>query len=320
MKAIRMSVAGGPEVLEYVDVDDPTPAAGQVLVKVEAAGINFADVYARRGRGTFPSIAGQEGAGVIEALGPDVTGFKVGDRVAYNGAPGAYAEKQVVAVARLLPIPDGLSTKLAAAVLLQGMTAHYLATTTYSLGPNDTCLVHAAAGGVGLLLTQIAKSRGARVIGTVSSADKEAAAREAGADEVINYETTDFVDVVKSLTNGRGVDVIYDSVGKTTMLKGLDAIRPLGTMALYGSASGEPDPIDTNVLNAKGCLYLHRANLGVYTSTRETLLQRSGDVFGWVASGALKVRVFAEYPLAEASKAHAALEQRETIGKLILVP
>ncbi len=320
MKAIRMNTPGGPEVLEYVDVEEPTPGAGQVLVKVEAAGINFADVYSRRGRGTFPSILGQEAAGTIEALGPDVSGFKVGDRVAYNGAPGAYAEKQVVPVARLLPVPDGLSTKTAAAVLLQGMTAHYLAITTYALGPNDTCLVHAAAGGVGLLLTQIAKRRGARVIGTVSSDDKAAAAREAGADEIVNYETTDFVEAVKSLTNGRGVDVIYDSVGKTTLLKGLDAIRPLGVMAQYGSASGEADPIDTNLLNAKGCLYLTRANLGTYTATREALLQRSGDVFGWVASGDLKVRIFGEYALADAAKAHAALEQRETIGKLILVP
>jgi NADPH2:quinone reductase len=291
-----------------------------VLVNVEAAGINFTDVYGRRERGPFPSIPGVEAAGTIAALGPDITGFSVGDRVAYTSAPGAYAEQQAVAVARLIPVPEGLSTKTAAAVLLQGMTAHYLALTTYALGPNDTCLVHAAAGGVGLLLTQIAKRRGARVIGTVSSEDKAAAAREAGADEVINYATTDFVAAVKALTDGRGVDVIYDSVGKTTLLKGLDAIRPLGVMAQYGSASGEADPIDTAVLNAKGCLYLTRANLGAYTATREALLQRSGDVFGWVASGELQVRVFGEYALADAAKAHAALEQRETIGKLILVP
>ena len=320
MKAIRVTAPGGPEVLVYEDVPDPAPAAGQVLVRVEAAGVNFADVYNRRGRGTFPSIAGQEGAGVIEALGPDVTGFKIGDRVAYNGAPGAYAEKQAVPVARLVPVPAGLSTKMAAAVLLQGMTAHYLASTTYPLGPNDTCLVHAAAGGVGLLLCQIAKQRGARVIGTVSSDAKANAAREAGADEVINYEATDFVEEVKRLTGGRGVDVVYDSVGKTTLLKGLDAIRPLGTMAQYGSASGEADPVDTNLLNAKGCLYLTRANLGTYTATREMLLKRSGEVFDWVGSGALKVRIYGEYALRDASKAHAALEQRETIGKLILVP
>ena len=200
------------------------------------------------------------------------------------------------------------------------MTAHYLATTTYPLGPDDTCLVHAAAGGVGLLLCQIAKMRGARVIGTVSSEEKAKAAREAGADEIINYATSDFVEEVKRITNGRGVDVIYDSVGKTTLLKGLDALRPLGMMAQYGSASGEVDPIDTSVLNAKGSLYLTRANLGTYTATREQLLKRSGEVFDWVESGALQVRIHAEYALRDASKAHAALEQRETIGKLILVP
>lgn len=320
MKAIRVTAPGGPEVLVYEDVPDPTPATAEVLVKVEAAGVNFTDVYNRRGRGTFPSIAGLEGAGVIEALGPEVTGFKVGDRVAYNGEPGAYAERQAVAAARLVPIPAGLSTRIAAAVLLQGMTAHYLATTTYSLGPGDTCLVHAAAGGVGLLLCSIAKQRGARVIGTVSSEEKAKAAREAGADEVINYETSDFVEEVKKLTDGRGVDVIYDSVGKTTLLKGLDALRHFGMMVQYGWASGEPDPIDTNLLNAKGCLYLTRANLGTYTSTREMLLKRSGDVFDWVGSGALKVRIYGEYALRDASKAHAALEQRETIGKLILIP
>jgi NADPH2:quinone reductase len=320
MKAIYVEAAGGPEVLKYQDVPDPTPGTGQVLVKVEAAGINFADVYARRGRGTFPSIAGQEAAGVVEALGPDVTTVKVGDRVAYNGAPGAYAEKQVVNAARLVPVPEGLSTKVAAAALLQGMTAHYLATSTYELKAGDTCLVHAAAGGVGLLLCQIAKMRGARVIGTVSSEEKAKAAREAGADEVINYETSDFVEEVKKLTDGKGVNVVYDSVGKTTFLKGFDVLKPFGVMAIYGSASGEPDPIDTALLNAKGCVYVTRANLGTYTATREELVRRSSEVYGWIASGKLKVRIFGEYPLADAAKAHAALEQRETIGKLILVP
>ncbi len=320
MKAIYVTAAGGPEVLNYTDQPDPTPGAGQVLVRVEAAGVNFADVYARRGRGTFPSIMGQEGAGVVEALGSDVAGVKVGDRVAYNGAPGAYAEKQVVGASRLVPVPEGMSTKTAAAALLQGMTAHYLATSTYELKPGDTCLVHAAAGGVGLLLCQIAKMRGARVLGTVSSEDKAKAAREAGADDVINYESSDFVDEVKKLTDGKGVEVVYDSVGKTTFLKGFDVLKPFGVMALYGSASGEPDPVDTTLLNTKGCVYLTRANLGTYTATREELLRRSSEVFGWIASGKLNVRVFGEYALADASKAHAALEQRETIGKLILVP
>ena len=320
MKAIRVTTPGGPEVLIYEDVPDPVPAANEVLVKVEAAGVNFTDIYSRRGRDTFPSIAGREGAGVIESLGSDVTEFTAGDRVSYTGVPGSYAEKQAVPADRLVPIPAGLSTKLAAAVLLQGMTAHYLATTTYSLGPDDTCLVHAAAGGVGLLLCQIAKMRGARVIGTVSSKEKAKAAREAGADEIINYATSNFVEEVKRITNGRGVDVIYDSVGKTTLLKGLDALRPLGMMAQYGSASGEVDPIDTSVLNAKGSLYLTRANLGTYTATRELLLKRSGDVFDWMESGALQVRIHAEYPLLDASKAHSALEQRKTIGQLILVP
>jgi len=320
MKAIYVTTPGGPEVLKYQDVPDPSPGPGQVLVKVEAAGINFADVYSRRGRGTFPSIAGQEGAGVVEALGPNVTGANIGDRVAYNGAPGSYAEKQVVAAARLVPVPEGLSTRTAAAALLQGMTAHYLATSTYALKAGDTCLVHAAAGGVGLLLCQIAKMRGARVIGTVSSTEKAQAAREAGADDVINYETSDFVEEVKKLTSGAGVNVVYDSVGKTTFLRGFDVLKPFGTMAIYGSASGEPDPVDTSLLNAKGCVYLTRANLGTYTATREVLLQRSGEVFDWIASGKLKVHVFGEYPLADASKAHAALEHRETIGKLILIP
>jgi NADPH2:quinone reductase len=263
---------------------------------------------------------GGEAAGTVVEVGAGVTQFKVGDRVAFNGVPGAYAEMVAAPAARLVRIPDNVGTKQAAAALLQGMTAHYLACSTYPLGANDTCVVHAAAGGVGLLLCQIAKQRGARVIGTVSTEEKAKAARESGASEAILYTQVDFAEEVKKLTDGRGADVVYDSVGKTTFAKGLDCLRPLGMMVVYGQASGPVEPIDTGLLSSKGCLYLTRVNLGTYTSTRQALEERSGDIFGWVGSGQLKLHVYGEYPLAEAAKAQAALEHRETIGKVLLVP
>jgi NADPH2:quinone reductase len=269
---------------------------------------------------SLPMPIGGEAAGTIVEIGSGVTQFKVGDRVAFNGAPGAYAEMVAAPAARLVRIPDNVTTKQAAASLLQGMTAHYLACSTYPLGTSDTCVVHAAAGGVGLLLCQIAKQRGARVIGTVSTDEKAKAALEAGASEAILYTQVDFADEVKRLTDGRGADVVYDSVGKTTFAKGLDCLRPRGMMVVYGQASGPVEPVDTGLLSTKGCLYLTRVNLGTYTATRQELEQRSGDIFRWVANGQLKVHVHGEYPLAEAAKAQSALEHRETIGKVLLVP
>jgi NADPH2:quinone reductase len=308
--------------LVYEDVPDPKAGAGQAVVKVEAIGLNFAEVNQRRNANpaSLPMPIGGEAAGTIVEIGSGVTQFKVGDRVAFNGAPGAYAEMVAAPAARLVRIPDNVTTKQAAASLLQGMTAHYLACSTYPLGTSDTCVVHAAAGGVGLLLCQIAKQRGARVIGTVSTDEKAKAALEAGASEAILYTQVDFADEVKRLTDGRGADVVYDSVGKTTFAKGLDCLRPRGMMVVYGQASGPVEPVDTGLLSTKGCLYLTRVNLGTYTATRQELEQRSGDIFRWVANGQLKVHVHGEYPLAEAAKAQSALEHRETIGKVLLVP
>jgi NADPH:quinone reductase len=322
MKAVRVHKAGGPEGLVYEDVPDPKAGAGQAVVKVEAIGLNFAEVNRRReaNAASLPMPIGGEASGTVAQVGAGVTEFKVGERVAFNGVPGAYAEMVAAPVARLVRVPDQVTSKQAAAALLQGMTAHYLACSTYPLGANHTCVVHAAAGGVGLLLCQIAAQRGARVIGTVSTEEKAKAAREAGASATILYTQTDFAEEVKRLTNGHGVDVVYDSVGQTTFAKGLDCLRPRGTMVVYGQASGPIPPVDTGLLSTKGCLYLTRVNLGTYTATRQELDERSGDIFRWVGSGQLKVHVFAEYPLAEAAKAQAALEHRETIGKVLLVP
>jgi NADPH:quinone reductase len=322
MKAVRVHKPGGSEGLVYEDVPDPKPGAGQAVVKIDAIGLNFAEVNQRRNANpaSLPMPIGGEAAGTVVAVGASVSQVKVGDRVAFNGVPGAYAEMVAAPVARLVHIPDQVSTKQAAAALLQGMTAHYLACSTYPLGATDTCLVHAAAGGVGLLLCQIAKQRGARVIGTVSTEEKAKAARQAGAGDTILYSEVDFADEVKRLTDGRGVDVIYDSVGQTTFAKGLDCIRPRGTMVVYGQASGPVAPVDTGLLSTKGCLYLTRVNLGTYTATRQELEERSGDIFRWVGSGQLKVHVYAEFPLSEAAKAQSALEHRETTGKVLLVP
>ena len=323
MKAIRVHAPGGPEALRLEEVADPSPKAGEVVVRAEAIGVNFIEVYFRLGLykpAGYPFTPGGEVAGVVESVGPGVTSLKAGDRVATVNAAGAYAEKAVVPEGRLVTIPEGVSTRQAAAVMLQGMTAHYLATSTYPLKTGDTCLVHAAAGGVGLLLCRVAKSRGARVIGTVSTEEKAARAREAGADDVILYTRTDFVAETKRLTCGKGVQAVYDSVGKTTFEKGLDVLAPRGTMVLFGQSSGPAGPIDPQVLNQKGSVFLTRPTLFHYVASREELVARAGDVLSWVKDGSLPVRVDRTYPLAEAAAAHRALEARETSGKVLLLP
>jgi len=322
MKAVCVHTPGGIEALRYEDVPTPTPKAGEALVKIEAVGINFIDIYTRSGmyKNPLPLTLGQEGAGVVEALGPNITEVQVGDRVAYSGTPGSYAEYAVVPAARLVKIPDGLTAQDAAAAMLQGMTAHYLAHTTYPLAPSDTALVHAAAGGVGLLLVQMAKRRGARVFGTVSTEDKAKLAKEAGADEAILYTQQDFEVEVKRLTNGHGVQVVYDSVAKTTFEKGLNCLAPRGYMVLYGQSSGPVPPFDLAQLGAKGSLFITRPTLGHYTLTREELLQRSGDVLGWIRGGQLKLRIDEVFPLQDAGEAHRRLEGRQSTGKLLLVP
>ena len=322
MKAIRVHAPGGPDALRYEDVPQPTPGAGQLVVKIEAAGVNFIDLYHRTGlyKAPLPLTLGQEAAGTVAATGPGVSDVKVGARVAYAAVQGAYAEYAVVPADRVVVLPDGVSSKQAAAVVLQGITAHYLASTTYALKPGDTCLVHAAAGGVGLLLCQIAKLRGARVIGTVSTPEKAALAREAGADEVIRYTEQDFEAEVKRLTDGAGLQVIYDSVGKTTFDKGLNCLARRGMMVLYGQSSGPVGPFDPQLLSQKGSLFLTRPTVGHYIATRDELLARAGEVLGWVKTGRLKVRIGHEFPLAQAAEAHRQLEGRNTTGKVLLVP
>jgi NADPH2:quinone reductase len=322
MKAVRVHTPGGPEALRYEDVPQPAPKAGEALVKIDAAGLNYIDVYYRTGmyKTELPVIAGLEGGGTVTAVGPNVAEVKVGDKVAYTGVPGAYAEYAVVPAARLVVLPAGVSTKQGAAVMLQGMTAHYLACSTYPLKPGDSCLVHAAAGGVGLLLCQIAKLRGARVIGTVSTEDKAKLAREAGADEVILYTRQDFEAEMKRITSGKGVQVVYDSVGKTTFEKGFNCLAPRGVMALYGQSSGPVGSFDPQILNAKGSLFLTRPSLGHYIATRDELLQRAEELLGWIREGTLRVRMEFEFPLKDAPEAHRALEGRRTTGKVLLVP
>ena len=322
MKAIRVHAPGGPDALRYEDIERPTPGPGQVLVKIEAAGVNFIDIYQRTGhyKVPLPVTLGQEAAGSVSAVGPGVAAPKVGERVAYASLLGAYAEYAVVPADRVVVLPDGVSTKQGAAVLLQGMTAHYLATSTYALKPGDACLVHAAAGGVGLLLCQIAKLRGARVLGTVSTREKAALARGAGADDVILYTEQDFETEVKRLTNGAGLQVIYDSVGKTTFEKGLGCLAPRGMMVLYGQSSGPVGPFDPQVLSQKGSLFLTRPTLAHYIATRAELLGRAGEVLGWIKSGKLTVRIERELPLAQAAEAHRLLEGRKTTGKVLLIP
>ncbi|HXQ29608.1 MAG TPA: quinone oxidoreductase [Gemmatimonadales bacterium] len=321
MKAVRVHQVGGPEALRYEEAPDPAPGSGEALVRVAAAGVNFIDVYQRMGRYplAMPFTVGQEASGTVAATGPGVTSVAVGDRVAYAGANGAYAQFAVVNAERLVPVPPSVDLDQAAAVMLQGMTAHYLTTSTYPLKSGDTCVVHAAAGGVGLLLCQLAKRLRARVIATVSTATKAELARGAGADDVIIYTERDFVPAVRQLVP-RGVDVVYDSVGRTTFLGGFDCLRPRGMLVLFGQSSGPVELFDPQLLNRKGSLFLTRPTLGHYIETRAELLQRAGDVLDWVRTGALHARVGGRYTLAEAAQAHRDLEARRTTGKLLLIP
>ncbi|GGL44394.1 quinone oxidoreductase family protein [Planomonospora parontospora] len=319
MRAIVVSATGGPEVLSYEDYPDPALNPGEVLVDVAASGVNFIDVYHRMGRYplSLPFVPGNEGAGTVAAVGEDVEGVSVGDTVAWASVMGSYAEKAVVPVSHLLLVPEGVVPELAAAVTLQGLTAHYLTHSVHEVKPGDDVLVHAAAGGMGLLLTQIAKLRGARVIGTVSTEEKEELARQAGADEVLRYKG--FADAVRDLT-GSGVHVVYDGVGATTFAESLAALRPRGMMALYGQASGPVPPIDPQLLAKEGSLFLTRPSLGAYIATKDELAWRASDLYGWLASGRLQVHVSRRYPLAEAAQAHEDLEARRTTGKLLLIP
>ena len=322
MKAIQIHQTGGPEALTLAELPIPEPGPGQVLIRVEATGVNFIEIYFRKGvyKASLPLTPGSEAAGTVEELGPGVTGFAAGDAVASVSVLGSYAEYALVPAASLVKIPEGLTMEQAAAAMLQGMTAHYLAYSTFPLKAGDTALVHAAAGGVGLLLTQMAARIGARVIATVSTKEKAELAREAGASDVILYAEKEFEPEVKRLTGGKGVDVVYDSVGKTTFDSSLNCLRPRGLLALFGQSSGPVPPFDLNTLNGKGSLFVTRPTLGHYTLTREELLWRAGDVLGWVASGKLHPRIERTYPLSEAAEAHRALEGRHTAGKLLLIP
>ena len=307
-------------VLEEIAVPEPKP--GEVRVKVAAAGLNFIDVYQRSGqyKMPLPFTPGMEAAGVVDALGAGVHGVHVGERVAYCMVSGAYAEYALAPAAKLVPVPDAVGMEQAAALMVQGMTAHYLALSTDPRKPGDTALVHAAAGGAGRLLVQMAKRCGARVLATVGSQEKAVLARSAGADEVILYNEVDFEAVVKEVTGGKGVEVVYDSVGKTTFDKSLNCLRPRGYMVLYGQASGAVGLLDPQILNAKGSLFLTRPSLGHYLLTRDELLSRSGDLFDWLAAGELDVRIDQVFPLAQAADAHAYIEGRRTMGKVVLRP
>jgi len=322
MKAIQIHKTGGPEVLELAELPIPAPGPGQVLIRVEAIGVNFIDIYFRKGvyKAALPVTPGSEAAGTVEKLGPGVTGFAVGDPVASTSVLGSYAEYALVPAAQLVKVPAGLSLEQAAAAMLQGMTAHYLATSTFPLKAGDTALIHAGAGGVGLLLTQIAVRQGARVITTVSTPEKAELSREAGASEVILYTEQDFVAEVKRLTGGKGVDVVYDSVGKTTFDGSLNCLRPRGLLALFGASSGPVPPFDLIQLSGKGSLFVTRPTLWHYIATREELERRSGDILGWVAKGKLKLRTEFVYPLAEAAQAQIDQEGRKTTGKILLEP
>jgi len=322
MKAIRVHAFGGPEVLQYEDVAEPTAKQGEAVVKIEAAGVNFIDTYHRTGvyKIALPVTLGLEAAGTVSAVGEGVDSVKVGDRVAYTGVFGSYAESNAVPADRLVSLPSGVKTRLGAAIMLQGMTAHYLAFSTYPLKPGDTCLVHAGAGGVGLLLTQIAKMRGARVITTVSTEEKAALSRGAGADEVVLYSRQDFEAETKRITDGKGVQVVYDSVGQSTFMKSLSCLAVRGMMVLFGQSSGVVGPMDLQLLAQKGSLFLTRPTLVNYIARQEELVQRSRDLFDWIGSGKLRVRMEFEFPLQKAADAHKALEGRKTTGKVLLVP
>jgi NADPH2:quinone reductase len=322
MKAIQVKQVGGPEAMELVELPVPQPKENEAIVKLAASGVNFIDVYFREGRykTPLPSVLGQEGAGIVTAVGAEAMSVKVGDRVAWAGLQGSYAEFAAVPADRLVPIPQKVSEREAAAVMLQGMTAHFLSHDAYTLKKGETALVHAAAGGVGLLLVQMAHNIGARVIATVSTDEKAKLAREAGVDDVILYTQVDFETETKRLTGGKGVDVVYDSVGKTTFDKGLNVLRPRGMMVLFGGSSGAVPPFDLVTLSQKGSLYVTRPSVLNYIATRHELVTRSDALFGMMASGNLKLRIEHTYPLAEAQQAHRDLEGRKTTGKLLLIP
>ncbi|HXV79556.1 MAG TPA: quinone oxidoreductase [Candidatus Binatia bacterium] len=322
MKAVRVHKVGGPEVLRHEEIPLPQPKAGEARVKIEAIGVNYVDIYQRTGLYPLetPFTLGREAAGVVEEVGEGVTEVRKGDRVAYAMILGSYAEYAIVPAAKLVPLPPTIDAKSAAALMLQGMTAHYLTDSTYDLKRGETALIHAAAGGVGLLLTQIAKLRGANVIGTVSTEAKAQLAKEAGADHVILYTQTDFAAEVKKITNGKGVHVVYDSVGQTTFDKSLDCLRPRGYLALFGQSSGPVPPFDPATLNAKGSLFLTRPSLAHYMLDRAELLRRANDLFAWTAAGKLQLRIAKAFPMTEAAEAHRRLEGRKSTGKLLLLP
>jgi len=322
MRAIRVHETGGPEMLRYDEVPAPEPAPDQVRVKVAATGLNYIDTYHRNGlyKLPLPFVPGGEFAGTVDAVGADVQGWSVGDRVATASGTGGYAEYALAPGDKLVRVPEGVELEMAAAVLLQGLTAHYLVTSTYPLKAGEHCLIHAAAGGVGLLLVQMAKRVGATVFGTVSTEEKAALARGAGADEVIRYTEERFAGRVRELTGGRGVDVVYDSVGASTYEGSLDSLRPRGMFVSFGNASGPVPPLAPLVLSSKGSLFMTRPTLGHYIATQEELAWRAGELFAWLADGSLSVRVDRSYPLEQAADAHRALEGRETAGKVLLVP
>jgi NADPH2:quinone reductase len=322
MKAMQINEFGGPEVMKYQDVADPTPGEGEAVVEIQAAGVNFTDIYSRQGINPGPPLPrtiGVEGAGVVKVIGPGVAEVKVGDEVTYCTAPGAYAELALVPSWRLIKRPTGVDAKAGAAAILQGMTAHYLCHSTYAVKKGDRVIIRAGAGGMGLLLTQMVKRLGGYVFSTVSTEEKAELSKEAGADHVILYTKQDFAEEVKKATNGEGVQVVYDGVGKTTFNQSISSLGRRGHMVLYGAASGAPDPISPGILGP-GSLSLTRPGLGDYTVNRAELGQRAGDVLGWVSSGELKLRIGGEFPLSEAPEAHRQLESRATTGKLLLIP
>ncbi|MEX0803211.1 MAG: quinone oxidoreductase [Candidatus Binatia bacterium] len=329
MKAVRVHELGGADVLRYEEAPEPKPKAGEVLVRIAAAGINYLDIYYRSGfhwgghhRRPLPYIPGAEAAGTVVEVGPDVTDVRAGDRVAYgiSNGYGSYAEFYAVPAWHLYKIPSSIAFEPAAAIMLQGMTAHYLTHSTYAVKPNDTVLVHAAAGGTGLLLIQLAKMRGARVLGTVSTSEKARLAQDAGADATINYSKQDFAAEVRKLTNGTGVNVVYDSVGKATFEKSLDCLAPLGRLVIFGQASGAVPPFDTAILNAKGSLTLARPSLTHNVASHADVLWRAGDLFNWLAEGKLSVKIGNTYRLSQAADAHRELESRKSLGKILLIP
>ncbi len=322
MKAVRVYETGGPDKLVFEDLPAPSPGPGQALVKIHAIGLNFIDIYYRTGlyKAPLPLIPGSEAAGVVETIGKDVKMVQPGERVAYAGPIGAYADYALVNEWQLVKIPDAIDDRTAAAAMLQGMTAHYLTHSTFPLRSGETALLHAAAGGVGLLIIQLIKKIGAKVIGTVSTEEKAKLALSAGLDHVILYQQTDFEQEVKKITDGRGVDVVYDSVGRTTFDKSLNCLRRRGMMVLFGQSSGPVPPFELSLLNAKGSLYVTRPGLPHYTATRDELLWRAGDIFKWISDGSLKLRIHGEYRLQEAADAQRALETRQTAGKVLLMP